>query len=106
MNRNLLNRESVVCAVILAGFVLLLVSASRPIPLSAFSSHIRKNTSAAKDDRGARQAELKLRLHSTNSNEFRDALASLSRLDEPGALEVWSVALSNGDPRLKREAWS
>ena len=106
MNRNLLNRELAIVAVVLAGSVLLLASASRPIPVSASSSRIKKNTSATKDERGIRQAELKLRLTSTNSNEFRDALASLASLDEPGALEVWGVALSNADPRLQREAWS
>jgi carboxypeptidase T len=106
MKRSLLNRGMAIVAVVLAGSVLLLATASQPIPVSASSSRIKKNTSAIKDERGGRQARLKLRLASTNSNEFRDALASLTSLDEPDALEVWGVALSNGDPRLRREAWS
>ena len=39
-------------------------------------------------------------------NEFHDALTSLTRLDEPGALDVWRAALDNRVPQLQHEAWS
>lgn len=85
----------------LAACALLLTSASLPVQ----SDNARTRSRAPGDERNARQAELKLRLASTRANEFRDALAALTRLDEPGALDTWRAALDNPDAQLRREAW-
>jgi carboxypeptidase T len=55
--------------------------------------------------RRARQSSLKARLAHARPNEFRQALAALAALDEPGALDVWEAALKNPDPQLRKEAW-
>jgi carboxypeptidase T len=57
-------------------------------------------------DRRARHARLKARLESKLPGEFREALAGVSSLDEPGALALWQAAIENPDPEFRKEAWS
>lgn len=106
MKKSVFHRELAVAGIVLAVSALLLVSASLSASVSAGSSRTQKRSVALDDQRRLRQAELQVHLASTRSTEFREALASLARLDEPGALDVWRAALSNADPGLQREAWS
>lgn len=110
MKTNLLNRSlgmgAAVLAVFALPFTMLLANTHSFVAVSASSSRTDKHSSEPQDERRIRQADLKSRLASSNSNEFRDALTSLTRLDEPGALDVWRVALDNRVPQLQREAWS
>ena len=55
--------------------------------------------------RRARQSFLKSRLASHNSAEYLRALSDLASLDEPGALDVWRVALDNSNAQLRKQAW-
>ena len=89
----------------MAAAVLLLASGTPPTSVSARSGRSSKHPIASDDERRARHAELKTHLASTQLPEFQDSLATLSRLDEIGALDVWRIALNNADPRLRREAW-
>jgi len=106
MKRKLFNRNLAVVAAVLTGSVLLFTSPSRIARVSASSGRYNKTSLTARDERTARQLELKVRLATTNSRQFRDALAALEGLDEPGALNVWRAALNNSDPSLQREAWN
>ncbi|MEK6322179.1 MAG: M14 family metallopeptidase [Acidobacteriota bacterium] len=106
MKKRSLHRELMVAGVVLVASALLLASASFSASVPARSSRKQKRFVAVDEERRVRQAELQVHLASTRSTEFRDALAALARLDEPGALDVWRTALSNADPGLQREAWS
>ena len=55
--------------------------------------------------RALRHAELQSRLGSTDLSTFQSSLAALSRMDEPGILDVWQAALNNSDARLRLKAW-
>ncbi|MEK6406167.1 MAG: M14 family metallopeptidase [Acidobacteriota bacterium] len=104
--KSVFHRELVVAGAVLAACAVLLASASLSASVSAVSSRTPKRSIARNDERRLRQAGLRVRLTSTRSTEFRDALTALARLDEPGALDVWQAALANADPVLQREAWS
>lgn len=58
------------------------------------------------EDRRARHAELKQRLSSSSPFEFHDAISTLAQIDEHGVIELWDVALANGEPDLRKMAWS
>jgi len=105
MKTKLLNRSLGMSAAVFAASALLLVNIHSFVSVSAASNQA-KNSSGLQDERRTRQADLKTRLASSNSNEFRDALTSLTRLDEPGALDVWRSALDNRVPQFQHEAWS
>jgi hypothetical protein len=49
--------------------------------------------------------ELRTSLESAAPDRFRQGIEALSRLDGPGALELWQPALRHPDPQLRREAW-
>src|SRR5262249_54787908 len=51
------------------------------------------------------QSNLRGRLSSPGRQDFLTALQSLVSMDEPGALELWKVAINNPDPELARRAW-
>jgi len=68
---------------------------------SAYGSGPRADTA-----RRTRHAQLKAQFASGHADQFDNALASLARLDEPGALEVWRAALANPNPQLQRAAWA
>ena len=105
MNKSGLQRRVAVTGIVLAAIALLLASGAPPASVAARSSRYSKRSATPQYDRRARHAELKTRLASTRSPEFQDSLATLSRLDEIGALDVWRAALDNPDPRLRRDAW-
>lgn len=105
MKSNLLNRSLALGAAVVAVAAMLLANTHSFVSASGASSRIEKNSSQPQDQRRARHADLKARLGSLNSGSFRDALASLASLDEPGALDVWQGALNNTDPQLRLEAW-
>jgi carboxypeptidase T len=110
MKTNLLNRSlgmgAAVFAVLALPFAMLQANTHSFVSVSAASSRPQKNSSGPQDERRIRQADLKGRLASSNSNEFHDALTSLTRLDEPGTLDVWGIALDNRVPQLQHEAWT
>ncbi len=105
MNKRSLHRELALAGIVLGALALLMTAGTRPIDVSARSDPAQKHSNPIDDDRGARHAELKIHLASTNSAEFHDSLTALARVDEEGALDVWKVALNNTDARLRREAW-
>lgn len=105
MKTNLLNRSLGIGAAVFAAFAILLANTHSFVSVSAASGRVA-TTSSGQDQRRVRHADLKGRLASSDSSEFRDALTSLERLDEPGALEVWGAALDNKVPQLQHEAWS
>lgn len=106
----MLNRLLATCAAVFAvlalPFTMLMANTHSFLTESAASSRTEKKSSGQQDERRIRQAALKGRLGSSNPNEFRDALASLTLLDEPGALDVWHVAIDSKVPQLQQEAWS
>jgi carboxypeptidase T len=86
-------------------FLALLIESKVNLQLvSAQTGRLQRLASNA-DSRRAKQALLKEELASTRLDQFQRALATLSALDEQGALEVWEVALANPDPELRRQAW-
>jgi carboxypeptidase T len=110
MKKNLLNRSLAIGTAVIAASAMLLANTHSFTSVPAASTRTGNRSyglsSSVQDERRIRQADLKARLASSNSNEFHDALTSLTRLDEPGAVDVWRAALDNGDPQLKHEAWS
>lgn len=96
-----LHRKLAIAGIVAIASALLLAATSFSGSVSAGSS---RNSSGTDEDK--RQADLKLRLNSKNAAEVQNALRELSKLDEPGALEIWQAALTNPDPQLKREAWA
>ena len=105
MNKSAPHRRLAVAGIVLAASALLLASGAPPASVAARSDRSSKKATAVADERIARQAELKTRLASTEPTQFQDSLATLSRLDEIGALDVWRAALNNTDQTLRREAW-
>src|SRR6266567_366304 len=106
MKESALHRGLAVAGIVLAASALLLASGTPPVSVSARATRSHTHSIGLDDERRVRQAELKTHLASTQSTEFQDSLTVLARLDEPGALDVWCIALSNADPRLRRQAWS
>src|SRR5687768_11210943 len=78
------------------------------LPVAIFNTDFSAEAARARLDsaRRARQSSLKARLAHTNPDQFRQALAQLAALDEPGALDVWADALNHPDSQLQKEAWS
>ena len=56
-------------------------------------------------ERHARLAAIRSLLASSNIDKADGALARLTALDEPGALDLWQAALNQADPTVQREAW-
>ena len=106
MKTNLLNRSLALGTAVFAVAAMLVANSRSFVSASRASTRIEKNSSQPQDQRRARQADLKTRLAASSSSPFRDALTSLASLDEPGALDVWQVALNNQDPQLRRDAWT
>ena len=71
-----------------------------------FSAEAARPAARKDSARRQRQSALKALLAKADPKQFREALAQLASLDEPGALDVWAGALDNPDPRLKKEAWN
>lgn len=90
-------------SVVLSLALLALLVASINMDFSAEAARPAARTDSA---RRARQSALKARLAKTSPDQFRQALAQLAALDEPGALDVWAGALNNPDPQLQKEAWN
>src|SRR3989475_12903203 len=106
MKESALHRGFAVACIMLAASALLLANGTPHALVSARATRSHMHSIGLDDERRVRHAELKIHLASTHSTEFQDSLAVLARLDEQGALDVWRVALSNADPRLRRQAWS
>ena len=106
MKESALNRGLAVACIALAASVLLLASGTPHGSVSARATRSHTHSIGLDDERRLRHAELKIHLASTHSAEFQDSLTALAHLDEQGALDVWRIALSNADPRLRRQAWS
>jgi carboxypeptidase T len=104
--KKLAPRRLAVAAIILFSISLLAISSTLSWPASAHSIRARQRAGGEDVDRRARHARLKSRLASKRPGEFRDALASLSSLDEQGALDLWRAALDNADPQFQKEAWN
>lgn len=98
--------QIVAAVVVLAAATLLLAGTSLSTSVSARVGQSKKQSLALSDDRRIKQGALQVHLSSANSVEFRQALTELTQLDEPGALDVWQVALKNSQPELQRDAWS
>ncbi|HKA20763.1 MAG TPA: M14 family zinc carboxypeptidase [Blastocatellia bacterium] len=105
MNTSGSHRKVVVTGILLAASALLLVSWTPTAKVSARSGRVLKYSNPINVQRAARHANLQSRLESTNLSEFQNSLAALSRMDEPGVLDVWQTALNNSDVRLRLEAW-
>lgn len=54
----------------------------------------------------ARQADLEQQLSSSSEADFHNAITTLADLDEPGVIALWATALRNGNPDLRKGAWS
>jgi hypothetical protein len=104
--KKLARRRLAIAAIIIFSISLLVTSASLNSPASAHFSRISLSISDEDTLRRARQTELKASLSSKRPGEFQAALATLSALDEKGALDLWRVATENADPRFQKEAWS
>jgi len=105
MSKFALHRLFAVAVVVMAVSALLLAGATPPASVSARSSPSRKHSISRDDQRRSRHSELKARLASTDATEFQSSLNELARLDEPGALAAWDVALNNAVPQLRHDAW-
>ena len=106
MKESALHRGLAVACIALAASLLLLASGTPHGSVSARATRSHTHSNGPDDERRVRQADLKIHLASTHSAEFQDSLTALAHLDEQGALDVWRIALSNADPRLRRQAWS
>lgn len=106
MKKSALNRGLGVACIVLAACALLLASGTPHALVSARATRSHTHSIGLDDERRARHAELKIQLASTHSPEFQDSLTALARLDEQGVLDLWRIALSNADPRLRGQAWS
>lgn len=104
--KKLAPRYLAVAAIILFSVSLVVTSATLSWPASAHSIRALERVAGEDADRSARHAQLKGRLTSTRSSEFQDALATLFKLDEQGALDLWHAALKNANPQFQMEAWS
>jgi carboxypeptidase T len=105
MKESALHRGLAVACIVLAASALLLASGAPHASVSARATRSHTHSIGLDDERRVKHAELKIHLASTHSTEFQDSLTVLARLDEPGAIDVWRIALSNADPRLRRQAW-
>lgn len=93
-------------SIILAALVLLIASAFPRAQVSAYSARGRQRLMSKDASRVARQTDLKSQLASASASEFENALSTLASLDEPGALEVWRLALKNPNPQFQKQAWN
>jgi carboxypeptidase T len=103
--KKLAPRRLAAAAIILFPVALLITSATLSWPVSAHSIRARQRVGGEDIDRRERHAHLKARLASKRPGEFQDALATLSALDEQGALDLWRAALENASPQFQKEAW-
>ncbi len=99
-------RRLVALLVFLAPLALLIAGFSFYLTVSAQTDTGKQRGAFDDGLRRARQVRLKAELSAARGDEFRKALESLSRLDEPGALDVWQEALKTPDIELRREAWA
>ena len=106
MQTTSLRRWMVAAVAILAPAAVILPGRQLFAPVSAQVGRIQHVLAAEDIDRHVKQESLRTRLSSTLKREFQDALADLSALDEPGALEVWESALNNSDRNLRKEVWA
>ncbi|HEX8087400.1 MAG TPA: M14 family metallopeptidase, partial [Blastocatellia bacterium] len=104
--KKLTPRRLATAAIILFSVLLLVASAVLSWSVSAHSIRGRERAGGEDVDRRARHARLKARLESKLPGEFQGALASVSSLDEQGALDLWQAALENANPEFRKEAWS
>jgi carboxypeptidase T len=105
MRKKPLTRKLTTVGVALIACALFVAGATLSSSVSARSNSGQKASINIAERRRAAQSELRVRLASASVSEFQDALRTLTRLDEPGTLEVWRAALKNPDPQLQREAW-
>ena len=105
MKESALHRGLAVACMVLAASALLLASGIPHALVSARATRSNTHSIGLDDERRGKHAALKLHLASIHATEFQDSLTVLARLDEQGALDVWRIALSNADPRLRRQAW-
>lgn len=106
MSKKPLTRTLIIVAIAVTACLLLVVGGAFSSSVSAGSALGQKASATFEARRRAVQSELKTHLASTSVSEFQQALGILTRLDEPGALDVWRAALKNPDPQLQREAWA
>src|SRR5262249_37452497 len=92
-------------ALVLAPLLLAVVGWSHIGPVRAGAKNFGQRLAQDDADRRARQSNLRGRLSSTSGADFLAALRSLASMDEPGVLELWTVAINNPDPDLARHAW-
>jgi carboxypeptidase T len=104
--KKLFLRRSVVAVVVTLAPLALLIAYTN-IAWLASAQVLPAGKPSLLDDRArqARHWRLEQSLSSSQSALFKQALAELDGMDEPGALALWKSALNNNNSNLKRQAW-
>src|SRR5689334_23584179 len=74
--------------------------------LTAKASNGKQQLVALREARQERHEQLRAAFESNDAQSIRQAFATLTKLDEPGALKLWQAALKVEDPQQKQQVWN